>query len=217
MIMAILRGTPGDDELVGDINGVPESDTISGLAGGDLLVALFGDDRLFGGVGDDRVDGGSNNDRVDGGAGDDIVLGGNDNDSLFGRDGDDFVRGEAGRDALTGNAGADSFFLGEDLDEDGSVGYESGVGKGNRDRIIDFNRADGDKIDVSNIDADLTAVGLQDFGFVGEEVPGTGELGFLESAGSTIVRGNTDDDAAADFEIQLDGAGLDLVAGDFIL
>ena len=68
-----------------------------------------------------------------------------------------------------------------------------------------------------DIDADLTAVGLQDFGFVGEEVPGTGELGFFESAGSTIVRGNTDDDAAADFEIQLDGAGLDLVAGDFVL
>ena len=62
--------------------------------------------------------------------------------------GDDFVRGGAGRDSLTGNAGADSFFFGEVHDEDGSVGYESGVGKGNRDRIIDFNRADGDKIDV---------------------------------------------------------------------
>jgi Ca2+-binding RTX toxin-like protein len=208
MIMAILRGTPVDDELAGDINGVPEPDTISGLAGGDLLVALFGDDRLFGGVGEDRVDGG---------AGDDILLGGNDNDSLFGRDGGDFVRGQAGRDSLTGNAGADSFFFGEVLDEDGSVGYESGVGKGNRDHVIDFNRADADKIDVSNIDADLTAAELQDFGFVGDEVPGTGELGFFESAGSTIVRGNTDDNASADFEIQLDGAGLDLVAGDFIL
>jgi hypothetical protein len=31
------------------------------------------------------------------------------------------------------------------------------------------------------------------------------------------VRGNTDDDAAADFEIQLDGVGLGLTASDFLL
>ena len=109
------------------------------------------------------------------------------------------------------------FFFGEVQNQDGSVGYESGVGKGNRDRISDFSRAEGDKIDVSNIDADLTAVGFQDFGFVGTEAPGKGELGLFESAGSTIVRGNTDDDTAADFEIQLDGAGLGLIASDFIL
>lgn len=36
-------------------------------------------------------------------------------------------------------------------------------------------------------------------------------------AGSTILRGNTDADPAAEFEIQLDGVGLDLTDGDFFL
>ena len=204
--MAIIRGSNGADELVGDRDGVPEADTISGLAGDDLLVALGGDDRL---------DGGFDSDRLDGGTGDDILLGGPENDSLFGRDGNDFVRGDVGRDFLAGYAGADAFFFGDV--GFGPVEYESGVGKGNRDRVTDFSRAQGDKIDVSEMDADLTAVGQQAFGFVGEEVPGTGELGFFESAGSTIVRGNTDADTAAEFEIQLDGVGLGLTASDFLV
>ena len=213
--MAVIRGTAGDNDLVGDINGVPEADTISGLAGNDLLVALGGDDRLFGGVGDDRVDGGVDNDRVDGGTGNDIVLGGPGNDSLFGRDGDDFVRGDLGRDFLAGGSGADTFFF-TDIGF-GPVEYESGVGKGNRDRVTDFSRAEGDKVDVSDMDADLTAAGLQAFSFVGGDAVGTGELGFFESAGSTIVRGNTDADADAEFEIQFDGVGLAFSADDFVL
>jgi Ca2+-binding RTX toxin-like protein len=211
-MMSIIRGTPGDDDLVGDINGVPEPDTISGLAGDDLLVALGGDDTLFGGVDDDRLEGGFDDDRLDGGAGDDILLGGPEDDSLFGRDGDDFVRGDLGRDSLTGNAGSDTFFF-----SDVNLEYESGVGKGNRDRIIDFNGAEGDRIDVSDMDADLTADFDQAFSFVAGDAVGTGELGFLESAGSTIVRGNADADPAAEFEIQLDGVGLDLSADNFVL
>ena len=156
------------------------------------------------------------NDRVDGGPGDDIaVLGGPGNDSLFGRDGDDFVRGDLGRDFLAGGSGADVFFFGDV--GFGPVEYESGVGKGNRDRVEDFSRAEGDKVDVSEMDADLTTVGLQAFSFVGDDPVGTGELGFFESAGSTILRGNTDADEAVEFEISLDGTGLDLGAGDFIL
>ena len=126
-----------------------------------------------------------------------------------------FVRGEIGRDFLAGGLGADAFFFGDV--GFGPVEYESGVGKGNRDRVTDFSRAEGDKIDVSEMDADLTATGLQAFSFVGGDAVGTGELGFFESAGSTIVRGNTDADAAVEFEIQLDGAGLDLVGDDFVL
>jgi Ca2+-binding RTX toxin-like protein len=213
--MAIIRGTPGDDDLVGDPNGAPEADTISGLAGNDLLVALGGDDRLFGATGDDRLEGGADKDRLDGGTDADILLGGPGDDSLFGRDGNDFVRGDLGRDFLAGGSGADAFFFGDV--GFGPVEYESGVGKGNRDRVTDFSRAEGDKIDVSEMDADLTVAGLQAFSFVGGDAVGTGELGFFESAGSTIVRGNTDDDAAVEFEIQLDGTGLDFSAGDFVL
>jgi hypothetical protein len=40
--MSIIRGTPGDDPLTGDVNGVAEADTISGLGGNDLLTGLGG-------------------------------------------------------------------------------------------------------------------------------------------------------------------------------
>jgi Ca2+-binding RTX toxin-like protein len=46
--MSIIRGIPGDDFKLGDVNGVPEDDTIFGLAGSDQLSGFGGDDRLFG-------------------------------------------------------------------------------------------------------------------------------------------------------------------------
>ena len=82
---------------------------------------------------------------------------------------------------------------------------------------MDFDGGAGDNIDVGNIDADLTADLDQDFSFVGDGPVGKGEIGFFETTNLTILRGNTDDDAAADFEIQLNGIGLDLGADNFIL
>ena len=58
------------------------------------------------------------------------------------------------------------------------------------------------------------------FIFVGEAQIGTldiGELGFFETAGDTILHGNTDADAGSNFEIQLGGIDLGLTADDFVL
>jgi serralysin len=212
--MAIINGGPGDDLLPGDINGVSENDTIRGFAGNDTLRGLGADDRLFGGPGNDVVVGDQGVDPNDPDASGD--------DHLFGDDGDDDVFGGAGVDVQAGGAGADRFLFTQQSDPEGDPDpvYDSGVGKGNRDRIIDFDGAEGDRIDLTGIDADLAADDDQAFSFVGEAEIGTldtGELGFFETAGRTILHGNADDDAGSNFEIQLGGTGLGLGADDFFL
>ena len=61
------------------------------------------------------------------------------NDTLRGLAGHDILDGGAGRDQLTGGTGADRFRF--------SAG--SGFGQANADRITDFNRAQGDRIEIS--------------------------------------------------------------------
>jgi Ca2+-binding RTX toxin-like protein len=232
----VINGTPGDDDIVGDRNGVPEADTISGFDGNDRLDGRGGDDHLFGGPGDDDLEGDDGNDRLEagpsgflgdtlsggpgddsliGGDGNDSLVGGDSNDSLVGGDGDDSLSGGLGRDQLTGGTGSDTFPFRQQLDE-----YDSGVGSGNRDRITDFRSAEGDKIDVHNIDADNTTFEREDFIFVGRIDPqdelATGEIGYIETGGVTILRANNDADAAQDFEIQISGVNLGLTADDFI-
>jgi serralysin len=196
MLMAIINGTPGDDP---DLFGTPENDEIRGFAGNDVALGLDGDDRLFGGTGNDRVAGGSGGDRA------------------FGDDGDDVLVGGLGVDQLAGGAGADVFEFGSVAN---ATEPTTGVGKGNRDRIVDFSRGEGDQIDVQFIDADLTVDDNQTFSFVSEAdigILGTGELGFFETAGRTILHANTDADPGSNFEIQLGGVDLGLTADDFIL
>jgi Ca2+-binding RTX toxin-like protein len=81
--MAIINGTPGNDELVGtDLPPDAGNDIISGLEGNDTLTGLQGNDYLAGGDGDDTLDGGDGEDTLDGGAGDDSLQGGAGDDIL---------------------------------------------------------------------------------------------------------------------------------------
>ncbi len=61
----VIRGTPGDDRLVGTGKG----DLICGFDGNDILIGKGGNDVLVGGSGDDRLKGGNGKDRLKGGAG----------------------------------------------------------------------------------------------------------------------------------------------------
>lgn len=65
------------------------------------------------------------------------------NDTITGGSGDDLLLGGAGNDSLTGGAGADTFRF---------IQFEGGV-----DTITDFNRNEGDKIDLRGL---LTGVGF---------------------------------------------------------
>jgi Ca2+-binding RTX toxin-like protein len=83
--MAIINGTPGDDNLVGTSG----ADSINGFAGNDSILGLQGDDT---------IDAGDDHDLVRGAEGNDILLGGNGDDYLDGGPGDDLLDGGAGFD-----------------------------------------------------------------------------------------------------------------------
>ncbi len=118
-----------------------------GGAGNDTLMGSSSDDRLFGEGDNDSLNGGSGYDLLVGGAGNDILLGGDYADTLVGGVGNDTLNGGLGDDALKGGAGADVFVL-------QNTGYAT-------DKVIDFNTADGDRIDVSTLGiGDLDTVKL---------------------------------------------------------
>ncbi|HEV2746094.1 MAG TPA: RTX toxin, partial [Allosphingosinicella sp.] len=128
-------------------------------------------------------------------------------DELRGGDGDDRLTGGAGKDLLTGGGGADQFLF-----DDGDTAATSG----GADTIGDF--AQGDRINVSRIDADDNDGGDQDFTFVGAAAfsGSAGELRSQVIRGNRYVSGDTDGDAVADFYVRIDGTAP-LEAGDFIL
>ena len=71
-----------------------------------------------------------------GGVNDDTLLGAGGNDQIFGREGADTVNGGDGDDTLSGGTGGDRFL---------------GFGGGSADRILDFNAAEGDIVDLDSI------------------------------------------------------------------
>ena len=94
--MAIINGTPGDDNL----GGTPADDQIFGFAGNDQLFGLGGDDLLDGGDDHDALRGGDGNDQLSGGNGDDFLRG--DDNGV----GDDLIDGGDGWDRVTYAVGA---------------------------------------------------------------------------------------------------------------
>jgi Ca2+-binding RTX toxin-like protein len=128
---------------------------------------LRGDDILNGRAGDDVLIGKSGSDILLGGGGNDILIGSTDNDAdaVTFDDGFPFGEGNDDReiDTLTGGEGADTFVLGITVDDEGIArsGYFYGSDGGdssdlsetlpdtNRAIIMDFNAAEGDKIQLS--------------------------------------------------------------------
>ncbi|OYU70460.1 MAG: serine 3-dehydrogenase [Alphaproteobacteria bacterium PA2] len=100
------------------------ADVIIGNALNNNLNGHLGNDTIFGDLGNDTLNGSEGSDRLWGGAG---------NDTLVGSSGNDFLSGDAGVDALYGGPGADVFHSARGADID---------------RIMDFNRGQGDTINL---------------------------------------------------------------------
>ena len=193
-----------------DGTGNDGANTIVGNGAANRLNGGAGNDVLYGGSGDDVLDGGSGDDTVVGDDGNDTLYGGTGDDVLVGGAGDDILVGGPGSDTLSGGTGADRFvFRPGDLDADPAKS----------DRITDFSRDDGDRIDLSAFDADPTTSKRDAFTFVGTAgfSKRAGELRIDTSGAYQVILGDLNGDGVADFTINLSKSAPGLMASDFVL
>lgn len=174
-------GSTGGDRYTG----TGFADTVRGNGGNDVLSGANGNDTLYGGSGNDTLSGGN---------GADTLVGESGNDTLSGGSGPDRLTGGAGADKLTGGAGADLFIF-------------NAIGETVGDTILDFVRAQGDRIGLAAIDANESRSGDQAFAFIAKQgFHGVaGELRYQVGSSTTAISGDTDGDGVSDFRISLSG------------
>jgi serralysin len=238
-----LLGRAGSDLLDGGAG----NDTLSGGESDDVLIGGAGNDTLDGGAGNDtasyasgsaavrvslaisgaQTTGGGGNDTLIGienfigGTGADILIGdgaanvlngGNGADQLLGGGGSDILIGGGGRDMLEGGEGGDVFRF-------TAMGDLSGTTVTSADTILDFNRAQGDRIDLSGIDAVKQTSAVNDaFTWIGSGAftKVAGQLRYVVTNGVGLVSGDIDGNGTADFAIRIEKAPA-LTGLDFIL
>lgn len=122
-----MLGTAAGETLNGSYT---LDDTILAGDGADSIYGKDGNDELFGGEGDDYLRGD---------AGHDMLVGGNGDDYLRGNDGNDTLIAGAGTNRVEGGAGADAFI------------YYSDAPFSGLNRILDFNKAEADKIILDDV------------------------------------------------------------------
>jgi len=232
-----LTGTPGNDSFVG----LAGNDTINGSAGADTMNGGLGNDvYAVDNIGDIVIEASTLATEIDkvnssisytlkanvenltltdttaingtGNALNNLLVGNSGANVLNGGAGDDTLIGGAGKDVLTGGTGADIFKF--------NAVAESGITDTSRDTINAFKAGQGDKIDLSAIDANTAIAGNNTFSAptVGGVFSGVfakpGELFFDKTA--HILYANNDADSAADFSISISGVST-LSATDFVL
>ena len=237
--VTFAAGTMIENAITGD-----GADQLTGGSGVHHLSSGRGNDILRGGAGADVLDGGAGIDLASyygswvkvvvnlttgtGSGGDaqgdsltriENLSGSQVGDALFGSAGantlsgwwgDDYIVGVGGQDTLAGGAGADRFAYGS--------AWESQVGAGS-DRITDFSHTQGDRVDLSLVDADAGLAGNQAFTFIGTRLYShhAGELRFaVTDPTTTTIAGDINGDGVSDFNIRLTGA-IALVVADFVL
>jgi Ca2+-binding RTX toxin-like protein len=217
------------------LTGLDGNDTLDGKAGADTMVGGLGNDSYTvddagdqaieaTGEGTDKVSAsisftlganfedltltGSNAIDGTGNTLGNMLIGNGGANILNGGAGNDTILGGGGADVLSGGSGADKFVFGARADSSGSA----------LDTIIDFSRAELDRIDFAKIDANMIASGNQAFSFIGAGAftGSAGQLRYVQSGGVTDVFGDVDGDTIADFQIHLTG-NINFVAGDFVL
>lgn len=182
-----------------------------GFYGIDTIVGI---ESAWGGSGDDFFHGNDLENNLEGYAG---------NDYLRGHAGDDTLHGGTGADTLIGDGGADEINLGDNDNASDKVKFNHILDSTweDMDTVFDFEstwESGDDKIDLSQIDANLSISGNQSFAFRGSGafISSGGEVRLVEVDSGTIVMVDNDSDATAEMVIFIDGV-TSLSSDDFIL
>jgi Ca2+-binding RTX toxin-like protein len=227
------------------LTGDTANNIIIGGNGGDTLDGgSAGDDALYGGLGDDsyivsharvgiRELAGAGHDSVQSSV--DFTLSANVEDltltaaaakgygngidnTITGNDAANILKGGGGNDTLVGALGSERLYGGSGADHFVLTSLaDSGLGAA-RDVIKDFSQVEHDLVDFSAIQAVAGASIDQAFTFIGSD-PFTHQAGQLHqymANGLTVVEGDVNGDAKADFQIALQGA-FTLTATNFVL
>jgi Ca2+-binding RTX toxin-like protein len=193
------KGESGDAE--GD-----QLNSIEGITGSEYGDILWGDDGdynfLEGCGGADILYGYGGADYIYGGDGDDWIRGMDGIDFLSGNNGADHIHGGFGADTLWGNSGADIFLWSSAAEAE----YDLANLACTTDHICDFNHAEGDVIDLSEIDAKENLPGDQ-FTFIGPAAfsGNPGEINYFYDGGNTYIQLQTNASPEVEGMIQLLG------------
>jgi Ca2+-binding RTX toxin-like protein len=174
----------GDDDVAGKAG----NDMLDGGRGNDMIWGGSGNDHLTGGAGSDLLVGGFGSDHMNGGAGNDVLLSRSDaGEPVAAQDGTTQIFANetaafAGKshDVLTGGTGADTFrfeglvnakdeIVAKHVNADGTIDWAGVTGENNNvhdhwvdgfgnDVITDFNRKQGDKIEISAHTAEVKSI-----------------------------------------------------------
>ncbi|WP_407159160.1 calcium-binding protein [Bradyrhizobium sp. STM 3557] len=173
----------GDD----DVTGMAGNDMLDGGNGNDMMWGGSGNDRLSGGSGNDMLTGGFGADHLNGGTGNDVLLSRSDaGEMVAAQDGttqifaDETAAFTSHDDVLTGGKGADTFrfeglvnakdeIVAKHVNADGTIDWHGVTGENNNvhdhwvdgfgnDTITDFNRAQGDKIEIAAHTAEVKSI-----------------------------------------------------------
>lgn len=197
--MAKLFGTNAGDSLAGS----SDDDYISGGDGDDLILGGQGDDhrdtwQAF--TFDELPTGGGNSFTLLRVGQHQVILGGLDggagNDTIGGGAGDDWISGGSGLDVLKGGRGADTFHFDSREAEPGLAAL-----------VVDFDRREGDKIEV-----DVFASR-----FVDKKHGEYGQVWVDDKGQADLVKVDIDGDNRADIRIEVYHPHNALKASDFIL
>ena len=121
-----------------------------------------------------------------------------DNNRIVGNDGANIIDGSYGKDTLTGGGGADTF-LWSSIDEIGLFNFDPDI-------VLDYSSAQGDVLNFTNIDADETVAGNQNFTFIGTAAfTAPGQINRVTNGTDTFIQLNTNADLTVDGIIQLNG------------
>ena len=162
--------------------------------------------------GNDTITGSLYNDKLRGYDGNDHINGRLGSDFLYGSLGRDVLYGGLGRDILSGGDGADHFVFKQPADS------WRGLDEKNMDTIMDFDRKEGDKLDLRFIDVNEKRSGNNAFTYIGRKdfTGRAGELTIEKTKKGLYVEADTNGDQTPDFVVFLKGMSS-ISKGDFYL